>query len=357
MGKPAFPARLVNSPRIALALIAAIVAVLLISGFIWAKKGVSIVVDGETVYHTTRAATVGDVLAEVDVALGSFDIASPAFDVRVTDGLVITVRHAVPVTLDCNGAALELQVIGTTVADALVAAGIDPSLGVHVSPPVDAMLVPGMTITATDVFLRIEQEEVSLDFDTIEKPDASLAEGTRVVETVGKTGTAIRVYEIVVTGGIEGLRRVLSEEVLQKPVAKVVAVGTRKPRTLVAQAAAKPIVAPMPAVPPVGGTPVSVVSTAYTPWDPGCGGITVIERKIKAYSIPAGWGIIAVDPSVFPLGTRVYVSEYGFAVAADTGGAMVGNRIDVCFWTQGEAAAKKAAAAWGRRTVTVTVVK
>jgi len=44
-----------------------------------------------------------------------------------------------------------------------------------------------------------------------------------------------------------------------------------------------------------------MVSTAYTPWDPGCGGLGVIERKLAAYHVPAGWGIAAVDPDVIPL--------------------------------------------------------
>ena len=64
--------------------------------------------------------------------------------------------------------------------------------------------------------------------------------------------------------------------------------------------------------------------------------------------MPVGRGIIAVDPSVIPLGSRVHVSGYGDAIAADTGGAIQGNIIDV--WLPcGEAYS------WGRRTVTVTV--
>jgi 3D (Asp-Asp-Asp) domain-containing protein len=64
--------------------------------------------------------------------------------------------------------------------------------------------------------------------------------------------------------------------------------------------------------------------------------------------MPVGRGIIAVDPNVIPLGSRVHVSGYGDAIAADTGGAIHGNIVDV--WLPcGEAYA------WGRRTVTITV--
>ena len=48
-------------------------------------------------------------------------------------------------------------------------------------------------------------------------------------------------------------------------------------------------------------------------------------------------GIIAVDPRVIPLGTRVYIPNYGFAVAEDTGGSIIGNRIDIAFDSYGEA--------------------
>jgi 3D (Asp-Asp-Asp) domain-containing protein len=47
-----------------------------------------------------------------------------------------------------------------------------------------------------------------------------------------------------------------------------------------------------------------------------------------ATGVSAGWGVIAVDPSVIPLGSRVWVEGYGNAVAADTGGAIIGQHID-----------------------------
>ncbi|MGZ8687518.1 MAG: 3D domain-containing protein, partial [Gaiellaceae bacterium] len=68
-----------------------------------------------------------------------------------------------------------------------------------------------------------------------------------------------------------------------------------------------------------------------------------------ASGLPVGVGVIAVDPSVIPLGTRVFVPGYGAAVAADTGTAIKGNIIDL--WMPSTARAR----AWGRRTVTITV--
>ena len=68
-----------------------------------------------------------------------------------------------------------------------------------------------------------------------------------------------------------------------------------------------------------------------------------------ASGIPVGVGVIAVDPTVIPLGTRVFVPGYGPAVAADVGTAIKGNIIDLWMPTTAEARA------WGRRTVTITI--
>jgi peptidoglycan DL-endopeptidase CwlO len=68
-----------------------------------------------------------------------------------------------------------------------------------------------------------------------------------------------------------------------------------------------------------------------------------------ATGLPVGWGVVAVDPSVIPLGTRMTIPGYGEGVAADTGSAVVGSTIDLWFPTQAQAMA------WGRRTVTITL--
>ena len=81
---------------------------------------------------------------------------------------------------------------------------------------------------------------------------------------------------------------------------------------------------------PTLGRSVYVEATAYSPFDPGAGTHTARGNRVRR-------GIIAVDPRFIPLGTRVYIPGYGEAVADDTGGAIVGNRIDIAFDTYGEA--------------------
>jgi 3D (Asp-Asp-Asp) domain-containing protein/peptidoglycan hydrolase CwlO-like protein len=92
-----------------------------------------------------------------------------------------------------------------------------------------------------------------------------------------------------------------------------------------------------PPPPPQGGSKVTVSSTGYC------------LRGTTATGIPVGWGVIAVDPSFIPLGTRMFVPGYGEGVAADTGSAVKGAVIDVWFPTCAQALQ------WGRRTVTITL--
>ena len=81
---------------------------------------------------------------------------------------------------------------------------------------------------------------------------------------------------------------------------------------------------------PQNGRVMYVEATAYSPQDPGLGKYTARGNLVT-------YGIISVDPNVIPLGTRVYIPGYGEAVADDTGGAIVGNRIDIAFDTYEEA--------------------
>ena len=90
------------------------------------------------------------------------------------------------------------------------------------------------------------------------------------------------------------------------------------------------------AVPATPGT-VTVVATGYS-----MGGTT-------ATGMPVGWGTVAVDPSVIPLGSRMTIPGYGDGVAADTGPAVQGATVDLWFPTA------RQAMAWGRRVVTVTL--
>ena len=87
----------------------------------------------------------------------------------------------------------------------------------------------------------------------------------------------------------------------------------------------------------VGGNTLTVVATAYA------------LTGSTATGAPVGYGVVAVDPSVIPLGTRMTIPGYGEGTAADVGSGISGPMIDLWFPTMEQAMA------WGRRTVTITL--
>lgn len=78
------------------------------------------------------------------------------------------------------------------------------------------------------------------------------------------------------------------------------------------------------------GKTLTVLASAYTAYDDGTSGYTYRGNKVCK-------GIVAVDPSVIPLGTRLYIPGYGYAIADDIGGAIKGNKIDLAFESRSEA--------------------
>ncbi|MDY0394323.1 3D domain-containing protein [Virgibacillus halophilus] len=96
------------------------------------------------------------------------------------------------------------------------------------------------------------------------------------------------------------------------------------------------------------GKTVSVTATAYTANCDGCSGVTSTGIDLKKNPDQK---VIAVDPNVIPLGSKVYVDGYGYATAGDIGGAIKGHKIDVHMPNDGKAKA------WGVKNVNVTIVK
>jgi 3D (Asp-Asp-Asp) domain-containing protein/peptidoglycan hydrolase CwlO-like protein len=94
---------------------------------------------------------------------------------------------------------------------------------------------------------------------------------------------------------------------------------------------------PPPQPPPKGGRKMTVSATCY------------ILKGTTASGLPAGPGVVAVDPTVIPLGTRLYIPGYGKGIAADIGGGIKGKIIDLWYSTYAQCAK------WGRRTVTITL--
>jgi 3D (Asp-Asp-Asp) domain-containing protein len=133
--------------------------------------------------------------------------------------------------------------------------------------------------------------------------------------------------------------------------ARIAALETRArsatTRSVELSTAAAPATAPAPAA----AAPTATREPAATIRS---GALTVLATGYSIHGrtstgIPTAPGVVAVDPAVIPLGTRLSIPGYGAGVAADTGGAVRGNVIDLWFPT------RQQALAWGTRTVTITL--
>jgi resuscitation-promoting factor RpfB len=123
--KPTRSARSQRTQHIVVAFVPALIVLLCVTGFVWAHKQVSVVIDGRSMRIDSQSTDVSGLLEEAGVNVGKGDLVFPSRDTKVAAGMSVVVRHAVPVTVVLGGTRTRLNVVGKTVADALVAAGID----------------------------------------------------------------------------------------------------------------------------------------------------------------------------------------------------------------------------------------
>ncbi|MED3324117.1 cell wall-binding protein EntD [Bacillus thuringiensis] len=169
----------------------------------------------------------------------------------------------------------------------------------------------------------------------IEKKEvATQEEGPVSTNTPVKNNTAVKNKESVKSN--DSIKKVESS----KPVVK------EKP-------AAKPVAKSTETSAPTGGREITVEATAYTadPGENGSYGGRVLTAMGHDLTANPNMKVIAVDPKVIPLGSKVWVEGYGEAIAGDTGGAIKGNRIDVLVGSDGSANS------WGRKSVKVKVIQ
>lgn len=303
--------------------------------YVDAARPITVIIDGEAEVYETAAATVGDFLTEENIEIGQYDEVSVSSIQLIDENLELIIKRAFPVMLtDGLDEEEEIWVTnGTTVEEALEENELTLNKLDKVTPALSDQVKDDTTITIT----RVKEEEVvieeSIAFQTIEEKDSSMSKGQSKVIEAGKEGKAKKTYTVTYENGEEVARDLIAEEVIEKSLPKKVAIGTKE--TSAASA-------------PSGGKTFRMEATAYGPDCKGCSGVTAYGINVATSPSPK---VIAVDPRVIPLGTRVWVEGYGEAIAGDTGGAIKGNRIDVL--VQSEAWAAKN---WGRKMVTVKVL-
>jgi 3D (Asp-Asp-Asp) domain-containing protein len=255
--------------------------------------------------------TVGLALVAVGSSFSRYDQVWPAPDTPLTEGLHVFVQRATAVSLSVGGGRpATVHTHSNTVAELLAEQGVKLGKGDSVTPGPAAALIDGMAVAVTVVRSVTEAEDTPIPFETYYRNDSSRPEGEYVELQAGVNGYVHREYSVTYEDGVEVGRVLLSEAVVQ-PDNRIVAQGT----AVVAAAVAAPTGDP--------GCPrtLQVWATWYTAASAG-GGQTATGTTVRK-------GTVAVDPRVIPLGTQMYIPGYGYGVAEDTGGAVIGNIIDL----------------------------
>jgi uncharacterized protein YabE (DUF348 family) len=270
-----------------------------------------------TTLHTT-APTVGQALQEHGLTLFLGDEVLPDLQSNVESGMTVTILRSVPVRIDVDGHSILTRTRAENVAGVLGQEGIALVGRDSVEPATSDPIQPDMAIRVTRV-----REELIVEFDPIPfetvwvaDPDVEI-DNIRLVQE-GQVGLTKRRYRVTFHDGDEVERVFEDVWAEQPPMDKTMAYGT------------KIVVRTMdtPDGPIEYWRTMRVYTTSYKP--ASCGkpkdhpryGYTALGRKLKI-------GIVAVDPDVIPLRSRMYVPGYGHARAADTGGGVKGKFVDL----------------------------
>lgn len=309
-------------------------------------KSTYLINDGDrVVIHSTYATDPADILSEAGLALGEDDI----YTTQNTQGVSeITVQRKQVITILHGNKTLYVNSYGETVEALLDRMNILLNKGDVLSHPQDMLTYDQMVLTISQAVQTQETYTSLIPYETTYCYDPSLKEGEQVVLTPGVDGRLLCSASVYYVDGKEINRTVNSQAVISQPVNAVVAIGTYVDT---------PIPLPMPSEPtpqtPASQMPIEgdgVITTAS-------GETLTFTRKLvargTAYSCdgkpgitytgtPARVGAIAVDPTVIPLNSRLYIVSndgeyvYGICTAEDIGGSVKGAWVDLYFDTFAE---------------------
>jgi uncharacterized protein YabE (DUF348 family) len=301
---------------------------LLISYVLYTLALNKVILDVDGKYYTwkTLNCNVEGVLLEKNITLNDGDVVKPGLKTAVTDNLNIEVIRAFPVVIKTSDNTLNYNTITQTVRELLEQANLKYSLDDKVSPGLDTIVKPYLKIkiirVTTTVITRREIVEPAVEY----RKDQELERGVQKEIRAGKPGLAERRIKVVYEDGREVRHYKIAEKILKPPVSSIVLVGTKPViRTLLTSRGSYRYIEMK-----------LMKATAYYPGPESCGKYAVYGETFTGKK--AGFGLVAVDPKVIPLGTKLYIEGYGKAEAADIGSAIKGNRIDLCYETFREAA-------------------
>jgi 3D (Asp-Asp-Asp) domain-containing protein/galactitol-specific phosphotransferase system IIB component len=298
------------------------------------SKIITLVDDGKVTQYETDANSVTELLQQLDIELNTKDIVVPSIDTKIEDGMKITINRWKPtVNFVLNGERISFKTSFKTVGEIIAAKGLQGAEALSVSPSQNSAIEDNMDIIVKTKEVKTVVEDRPMSFNVIEKTTTELKSGETKVTQEGKNGLKQVISEKILVGG-ELIEETIKEVIVkEEPKDQIVLKGIEKgiQDALTGKNYEYTKVYDMEA-------------SAYT--NSGGDGRGYTASGIKTFV-----GVVAVDPRVIPLGTKLYVEGYGLALAADTGGAIKGNKIDLFFTTERECYQ------FGRRPKTVYVLK
>mgnify|MGYP003095223088 CR=1 FL=1 len=271
----------------------------------------------ETKTVKTRSESVEGALEEHGVNVSDTDKINVSTEKPVEDNENIVIKRGKRVTIKVGESEEVVTVTKADVKDALVEAGYIPGEYDQISSNGDNVAssdtIELVSVSHTD---ETETEVIPKGVEYVD--DSTLIKGQEKVVDEGQDGVKTITYKVTYQDGQEATREVIDEQVTTEMRNKVIANGTMEPTPAPKNTTVK--------------KKITMTATAYSTSPSENGGYTV-----SAMGNPLGYGIVAVDPSVVPLGSKVYVTSadgswsYGVASAEDTGGAIKGNKIDLCY--------------------------
>ena len=278
----------------------------------------SVVEDGREFMSTSSRPTVAQALREAGVTIGPGDRVAPDVQASLDADSSIEVTHAKAVTVTLPHDHQVIYTLEQSVGAALSAAGIQLPDGAILDPPAETRVSAGMYVRVVQLSASSDVEQEFIESQTVYRSDPDLAPGETRTER-GHDGVRVRRYSVGYVNGVEASRTLVDEYYDPEPVDTVIYYPTRTGRN--------------DSAPSDGGTVERTLNVYATWYNPASSGRSPSDPAYghTATGAVVTYGIVAVDPNVIPLGTRMFIPGYGYAVAADTGGAVKGYIIDLGF--------------------------
>ncbi|ARK28435.1 G5 and 3D domain-containing protein [Halalkalibacter krulwichiae] len=302
----------------------------------------------------TTAETVEELIEQLGIEYKKYDYLEPGLEDEITDNMNLVYESAFQVELTSDGEQQEFWTTSTTVADFLERESVTLGELDRVEPKLTERLDRESEIKVIRVEKVTDVVEESVAYGTVTRKDNELTSGKEEIVQAGEDGKVSKHFEVILEDGEEVSRELVKTETVKEGKDRIVAVGTKpEPVQTVSRGSSSSSSNSSTSNSTStnnsssDGRTLTVTATAYTAGCSGCSGVTATGINLNQNR---NMKVIAVDPNVIPLGSRVEVEGYGVAIAGDTGGAIRGNKIDVHVPTKADAYN------WGTRTVKIKVL-